>query len=144
MNRIQQITRVLSGGGSVVGSPASMVGKHVTSLDTPALLLDMDALEHNIKAMAKGIVQDAGKLWRPHCKAIRSPEIAQMFIDAGACGVTCAKVSQAAALVDGGIRDILIANQVVGVTKIQNMISLARRATICVAVDSQQNLQHIS
>eukprot|EP00729_Bicosta_minor_P004451 gene4451-12760_t len=144
-SRLNQLTRVLSGrAASAAAAPASMVGKHVTSLDTPALLLDMEALEYNIKAMAKGIVHDAGKLWRPHCKAIRSPEIAQMFIDAGACGVTCAKVSQAAALVDGGIRDILIANQVVGATKITNLVALARRATICVAIDSQQNLQQLS
>ena len=58
--------------------------------------------------------------------------------------VSFSVVSQAAALVDGGIKDILIANQVVGVTKIQNMIALAQRATICVAVDSQQNLAHLS
>lgn len=114
-----------------------------TELDTPTLLVDLDALEHNIQAFAK-FASQRGLLWRPHCKAVRCAEIALRMIQAGACGVTCAKVSQAAALADGGVRDILIANEVVGAQKIAALVELARRAVVCVAVDDAANLRDIS
>ena len=112
-------------------------------LDTPALLLDLDALEYNISALAS-FMQKHGLLWRPHCKAIRSAEIARRMIRAGACGVTCAKVSQAVALCDCGITDILIANEIVGDQKIKELVRLALRAVVCVAVDDMSNLRELS
>ena len=62
----------------------------------------------------------------------------------GAVGVTCAKVSQAAALADGGVRDILIANEVVGGRKIGELVKLAERAVVCVACDDRENMREIS
>lgn len=114
-----------------------------SKLDTPALLLDLDALDFNIEAISSFCARH-GLLWRPHCKAIRSADVAMRMIRAGACGVTCAKVSQAAALAAGGVRDILIANEVVGEIKVAALVRLARCAVVCVAVDDEANLRAIS
>ena len=116
----------------------------VESLDTPALLIDMEALEHNIRTYA-ATMADRNCIWRPHCKAIRSPELAHMLVDAGAIGVTCAKISQAAALADGGITDILIANEIVAPAKVAALIDLAAKVdSLCVAVDDEGALRAIA
>ena len=113
-------------------------------VDTPTLLLDLDAFEHNVRAMAAHC-KTLGCLWRPHLKAIRNAQLAKIMLDEGACGVTCAKVSQAAAMVDGGVMDILVANQVIGARKISSLVALALRgATLCVACDDEGNLRDLS
>ena len=123
-----------------VTSP-SPVGGPVEALDTPALLIDLDALEHNIATFAQTL-RAPNVVWRPHCKAVRSPELALMLVAAGAVGVTCAKLSQAAALVDGGIKDVLIANEVVSSAKVSALIALAEKCTaLCVAVDDEAALR---
>lgn len=118
-------------------------GLPVEALDTPALLVDLDAFEHNARRMADACAQ-AGLAWRPHVKACKTPELARILLDAGAVGVTCAKVSEAQAMADGGIDDILIANEVVGEHKVTRLIALARSANLCVAVDDQANLTMIA
>lgn len=124
--------------------PHSEVGLPVEDLDTPALLIDLDALEHNIRTYV-ATMEGRGCLWRPHCKAIRSPELAQMLIAAGADGVTCAKISQAAALADGGITDILIANEIVGPAKVNALIELAAKVDkLCIAVDDAAALHAVA
>ncbi len=107
----------------------------VDDLDTPALLVNLDAFERNIERMARTFRQ-AGVSWRPHTKGIKVPALAQRLIDAGAIGVTCAKVSEAEVMAKGGIRDILIANQVVGEKKVKRLAELCRIADVIVAVDS--------
>ena len=87
---------------------------------------------------------DAGIAWRPHVKACKTPELAHLLIDAGAVGITCAKVSEAEAMAAGGLDDILIANEVVGVEKVSRLVGLARRAAVCVAVDDEANLRMIA
>ena len=118
-------------------------GLPVEMLDTPALLLDLDAFEHNARLMAAACLR-AGIAWRPHVKACKTPELAQLLLEAGAVGITCAKVSEAEAMVEGGLGDILIANEVVGEEKVGRLIELARRATVCVAVDDAANLTMIA
>src|SRR5438094_8757208 len=86
-----------------------MIGHSKWDLDTPALLLDLAAMDRNIERMAATFRQ-AGVGWRPHTKAIKIPAIAHKLLRAGALGITCAKVSEADVMVAGGIRDILIAN----------------------------------
>ena len=115
----------------------------VDGLDTPALLVDLDALEHNARHMAARCA-DAGLAWRPHVKACKTPELARIVVDCGAVGITCAKVSEAEAMVAGGLDDILIANEVVGQEKVARLVGLARAATICVAVDDEANLRMIA
>lgn len=87
-----------------------MVGCKVAELDTPALIADLDAVEHNIALMTERCSAH-GAVWRPHCKALRSPDLALKMIEKGAVGVTCAKLSQAAALIDGGVHDILVSRR---------------------------------
>lgn len=115
----------------------------ISELDTPALLVDLDALEHNASLMVQRCT-DSGIAWRPHVKACKAPAMALRLMAAGAVGVTCAKASEAAAMAEGGVSDILIANEVVGAQKVARLIEVARLAKIAVAVDNADNLREIA
>jgi D-serine deaminase-like pyridoxal phosphate-dependent protein len=119
------------------------LGKAIVELDTPSLLLDLNALDRNIATMAAA-AHAANADWRPHIKASKAPELAKRLLDGGAVGVTSAKVSEAEQMVDGGVDDILIANEIVGPIKIARLARLARRARLCVAVDDAANLREIA
>jgi D-serine deaminase-like pyridoxal phosphate-dependent protein len=116
------------------------VGIAKFDLDTPALVLELDALERNVSRMAETF-RAAGVGWRPHTKAIKIPTLAHKLIAAGALGITCAKLGEAEVMADAGIRDILIANQIVGAPKIARLVELAKRSDVIVAVDSLANVQ---
>jgi D-serine deaminase-like pyridoxal phosphate-dependent protein len=118
----------------------SPVGQSLESLDTPALLLDLDALDHNIALMAERIIHQGGKDWRPHAKAFKSPAIAHLLRQAGAIGVTVAKVSEAEIFAASGIADILIANIVVGPTKTARLAALQHSACVTATVDHPDQL----
>lgn len=118
-------------------------GLPVEALDTPALLVDLDAFEHNARLMAAACAR-AGIGWRPHVKACKTPQLARILIECGAVGLTCAKVSEAEAMADGGLDDLLIANEVVGEQKVARLVELARRAKLCAAVDDEANLTMIA
>jgi D-serine deaminase-like pyridoxal phosphate-dependent protein len=120
-------------------SPHSLIGQAKSALDTPALLVDLDVLEANIARIAAAC-RTYGVAWRPHSKAHKTPEIAQLQIAAGAIGVTCAKLGEAEVMATAGIRDILIANQIVGSIKIGRLVRLADDADPIVCVDSIENL----
>ena len=120
----------------------SEVGIHKSDLDTPVLWVDLDQLEQNIAKLAAHFA-DAGIQWRPHTKGMKVPEIAHMTIDAGAIGITCAKLGEAEAMAASGIKEILIANQIVGPTKIARLVNLCRRAEVKVAVDNADNVRAI-
>jgi D-serine deaminase-like pyridoxal phosphate-dependent protein len=113
------------------------------SVDTPALLLDAGALKANIRRMADFFSHRRCKL-RPHFKSHKCTTISRMQMSAGAVGITCAKLGEAEALADAGIRGILIANQIVGPLKISRLIELCRRAEVMVAVDSLDNVKMLS
>ena len=113
---------------------AALVGQPIEAADTPALYVDLDALEHNAALMTKR-ASEQGVVWRPHVKASKSPELAKRLLAAGAQGITCAKVGEAEAMAAGGIDDILIANEIVGPQKIARLIAVAQQARLCVAVD---------
>ncbi len=117
----------------------TLVGRPVDELDTPALLLDLDVFERNLASMAADITS-RGPAWRPHSKAHKSPAIAHKQIEAGAIGITCAKVSEAEVFAASGIRDILIANQIIGPIKTRRLAALARHADIGVLVDNAENV----
>lgn len=119
------------------------VGKHKSELDTPALLIDLDVFEQNIQKMSDYFSTVNAEL-RPHLKTHKSPIIAQQQIDAGAIGITCAKLGEAETVIDTGIRDVLIANQIVGKQKIERLINIAANSDVMVAVDNAQNVQDIS
>lgn len=111
-----------------------LIGLSNADLDTPALLLDLDRLDRNIAFMA-GHLRARGVQWRPHAKAHKSPAIAHRELAAGAIGITCAKLSEAEVYVASGIRDILIANQIVGPIKTRRLAALALESEVMVAVD---------
>ena len=111
------------------------VGTSIDALDTPSLILDLDRFDANIAVMT-GVVAERGVQWRPHAKAHKSPAIAHRLLAAGAIGITCAKLAEAEVYVAAGIRDILIANQVVGPIKARRFAALAREADVISAVDS--------
>jgi len=109
---------------------------HISELDTPALLVDLDRMEKNIVTMVK--TARANKvLLRPHTKTHKCPAIAKQQLAAGATGITCAKIGEAEVMVDAGLTDILIANQIIGELKFKRLIQLTQRTKICVAVDSE-------
>ena len=111
---------------------------------TPALVLDMDAAEFNLQTMAD-IFEGQESHLRAHVKNHKSPGLAKLQIASGSQGVTCATVREAGAMVDGGIDDILIANEIVGAPKIARLVELlGRGARIRVAVDAANNARDLS
>src|SRR5262249_2933970 len=112
----------------------SAIGLPIEELDTPALLLDLDLFEHNIRTMAERF-RSRGVAWRPHAKAFKTPAIAHALRKAGAIGVTVAKVSEAEVMAAGGIDDILIAHLVVGPRKTARLAALHRPADLKVPPD---------
>ncbi|MBX3411410.1 MAG: DSD1 family PLP-dependent enzyme [Pirellulales bacterium] len=110
------------------------LGSTRDELDTPALVIDLDRLEANIARIA-GLCRERGVDWRPHSKGHKSSEIARRQVAAGAIGVTCAKLGEAEVMAAGGIRDLLIANQIVGAQKLARLAQLTRVADPIVTVD---------
>lgn len=104
--------------------------------ETPFLALDLDAFDRNVAHLARTIIAEGGKQWRPHIKAIRSPALARRLIEAGAIGVTCATVPEAQAMVSAGIHDVLIANQIVTREHLKRLAVLNQTARVIVAIDA--------
>lgn len=121
----------------------SLIGKPLEAVDTPALVIDAGALERNIARMA-AYFRGSRAVLRPHAKTHKSPQIAHMQLEAGAVGITCAKLGEAEILAQAGIRDLLVANQVVGEQKIARLVRLARYARVTVCVDDAANAEQIS
>ncbi len=121
----------------------SLIGQPTYSADTPCLLVDLDALEHNIRLMQAFFDGKPSKL-RPHFKSHKCTAIARMQMDAGAVGITCAKLGEAEEIAKAGITNILIANQIVGPAKMTRLVELARAADVMVAVDSEANVAELS
>ena len=123
--------------------PDVFIGIPKEEIDTPALLIDLDVFEANIRTMADFFKTVNAEL-RPHAKTHKTPIIAHKQLEAGAIGITCAKLGEAEAMVHAGIRDVLIANQVVGSQKIARLINLAKNSEIMVAVDDADNVDQLS
>ncbi len=114
-------------------------GMTLSDVDTPALLLDLDAFEANLDRLDASLAESRIRV-RPHSKSHKCPEIALRQMAHGAVGVCCQKVTEAEAMVAGGIPNVLISNQVVGPRKIERLVALARRARISVLVDDATNV----
>lgn len=124
--------------------PPARVGSPVAEIETPALIVDLDAFEANIDRM-RAHAERLGVTLRAHAKTHKSADIARVQMTrGGAVGVCCQKVSEARALVDAGIGDVLIANEVVGAAKIAALVDLARRARIAVCADHPANVAALS
>lgn len=122
-----------------------LVGTPITALDTPCLLVDLDALEHNMRVIAD-TYRDTRCKMRSHVKNLKTPVLAHMQMRAGGTvgGVCAAKVAEAEVMAEGGIHDIFIANQIVGRDKIARLCALAKQADLKVAVDDACNLRELS
>lgn len=121
----------------------AQVGDPVEGIETPALLLDLDAYEHNLDRMATIIAGHDVRL-RPHAKTHKSPEIALDQIKRGAVGICCQKVSEAEIMVQGGVPDVLVSNQIVGRAKLRRLAALAKSARIAVCADDAGNIAEIN
>ena len=125
----------------MIQQPPASVGSRLEEVDTPALVLDLDAFERNLATLQRSVGGRARV--RAHAKTHKCPEIARRQIAAGAIGVCCQKVSEAEALVEGGIDDVLVSNEIVGAYKIARLAALAGRARIGVCVDNAANLKDL-
>lgn len=119
------------------------IGCHKSELDTPVICIDLDAMEENIQFMSD-YCQRNRIGWRPHSKCHKSSLIANKLIDAGAIGATCAKLGEAEVLAAGGVRDILIANLIVGQPKVQRLAKLRQIADPIVCVDHMDQANALS
>lgn len=126
----------------MTGAPARP-GDPVAAIDTPALVVDLDALERNIERMA-AYARAHGLRLRPHAKTHKSADIARLQLAAGAVGVCVQKVSEAEALADAGIADLYISNEVVADRKLERVAALARRVRLALAVDSATGIERLA
>lgn len=123
-------------------SNKSLIGLSAELIPTPALVVDANLLENNIRLM-KEFLQTTKVALRPHAKTHKSPMIAHMQMEAGAIGICCASVGEAEAMAYGGLKHILLTSQVHGLEKVRRVVSLGRMAEIIVAVDNLENLEQI-
>ncbi|MFM9115546.1 MAG: DSD1 family PLP-dependent enzyme [Planctomycetota bacterium] len=114
-----------------------------TEIDTPALLIDLHALERNIQRL-RDFCQQYGANWRPHAKSYKSSWLARRVVEAGAIGVTCAKLGEAELYAAAGIHDLLITCPLVGPHKMTRLVALAQRARPIAVVDHPQQVNAIS
>ena len=110
-------------------APPARPGDSVDGIDTPALVVDLDAFERNLDLMANA-VHGAGVALRPHGKAHKCPEIALAQLERGAVGICCQKVGEAEAFVAAGVRDVLVTNEIVGGAKLARLAAMAKTATV--------------
>src|SRR6266853_1546869 len=122
--------------------PPASLGIPLDEVDTPALVVDLDALEGNVARMAKAVEGGAVRL-RPHAKSHKCAEIARRQIAAGAVGVCSQKVSEAEALVAGGVADVLVTNEIVGKTKVARLARLAHEAKVAVLADAAARAERV-
>jgi D-serine deaminase-like pyridoxal phosphate-dependent protein len=119
------------------------LGTPKDELDTPALLIDVDALEANI-GEAAALCRQHGVAWRPHAKCHKSPDVARRIMEAGAIGLTCAKLSEAETFAAAGIADLLVANFIAGRRKIDRLVELRRKADPIICLDHLDQAEPIS
>ena len=124
-------------------TPPAEIGMALEDVDTPALLIDLDAYEENLRRMASE-AEEAGVRLRPHAKMHKCAVIAHQQMELGAVGVCCQKVGEAEAMVYGGVPNVLVSNQVVGVSKLQRLMSLVRQAEVAVCADDAENVAQLS
>jgi len=126
---------------SAVALPA--LGTPVGQLDTPALVIDLDAMQRNLAAMA-GYARERRMRLRPHAKMHKSATIAKLQIEAGAVGVCVQKLSEAEVLADLGVTDIFISNELVDPGKLARFAALAGRIRLAIAVDSALGVERLA
>lgn len=108
---------------------------HLSEIDTPALLVDLDVMERNLRQAAEYCRAKDLRL-RPHTKTHKSPLLGRMQLDSGAAGLTVAKVGEAEVMLASGTADLLVHYPVIGRAKLERLMEVARRSRVTVALDS--------
>lgn len=121
------------------------IGMTLDQIRTPALIVDLAAMEDNIATLAKRVEGNPhGVRLTPHAKTHKCVEIAQMQIAAGAKGICCQNVAEAEAMVAGGITRILLSNEIVSADKAGRLARLAHSASIAICVDDKSQADTLS
>ena len=116
---------------------------HVSEIDTPALVVDLDILDANLRRVAEYTREHSLRL-RPHTKTHKSTRIGRRQLDEGAAGLTVAKVSEAEVMLGAEPADLLVAYPIIGRAKLERLMQVARRARVTVALDSYQAARQLS
>ena len=127
----------------MTGKPT--VGTKIEDVPTPALVIDLEALDHNFSMVSKMYDGKVCKM-RQHAKNVKSPVVLQRQIDAGGTlgGVCVAKIAEAEVMIQGGIKDVLVTSEVVGPSKLRRLAALAKDANVKVCIDNLQNVRDMS
>lgn len=125
-----------------------LVGQRVDNIDTPALVIDFDAMERNLTRLA-AFAKKHDLRWRPHAKMHKSAAIAKLQMQAGAVGICVQKTSEAEAMAAGGVKDIFITNEVIAPAKLRRVAALARslaaeNGRLAIAVDSMEGVTRLA
>lgn len=131
-----------------LGPNRFLIGKDRSAADrdlsTPALVIDLDAFESNLRTMAE-LVRVSGRKLRPHAKAHKSPLIARMQVDAGAVGLCCATVREAEVMADAGLNDILVTTPVVTPSMVARLVGVGDKiGGLTMVVDSKTGIDLIA
>ena len=116
---------------------------HLSDLETPVPVVDMDRMESNITRL-QAYLDEHRISNRPHIKTHKIPAIAKVQMDAGAAGITCQKVSEAEIMADAGFDDIFIPYNIIGESKLKRLMSLAARIHVSVTADSAITVRGLS
>ena len=119
------------------------IGDPVSAVLTPALVIDLEAMERNLARMAD-FARAHGVRLRPHAKMHKSARIARLQRAAGAVGVCVQKLSEAEALAAGGVDDLFISNEIIEPAKLARVAALAARVKLAIAVDSPLGIERLS
>jgi D-serine deaminase-like pyridoxal phosphate-dependent protein len=109
------------------------------SVDTPALLVDLDVATRNIRSMAS-VAASLGVALRPHVKTHKLPQLTRLQVDAGAAGITVARVEEAEAMVAAGVSDVFLAYPIVDENRLRRAREIAN-ATLTIAVESVESAE---
>jgi len=127
---------------------AQLVGQDVNAIDTPALVVDLEAMKRNLARMAE-FARKHDVRWRPHAKMHKSVALAKLQMQAGAVGVCVQKTAEAQAMVAGGIHNVYISNEVIAPQKLARVAGLAHQVAaengqLAIAVDSIEGVTRLA
>jgi D-serine deaminase-like pyridoxal phosphate-dependent protein len=127
---------------------AHLVGQSVNAIDTPALVVDLDAMKRNLGRMAE-FARKHDVRWRPHAKMHKSVALAKLQMQAGAVGVCVQKTAEAEAMVGGGVYNVYITNEVIAASKLARVAALAHQVAaeggqLAIAVDSAEGVGRLA
>ena len=120
-----------------------IMNENLRELPTPAVVIDLDMAEENIRVMQKN-AEKHGLAHRPHIKTHRAGYFAKKQIEMGCKGITCAKLGEAEIMADDGIKDIFIAYPIIGEDKLQRLYQLAKRVKVSTIVNSLKGARDLS